>query len=356
MLFIAFAIVPAQVHADFNFPDFSSTTGINLVGTAAQVGNALRLTPSQPSQVGAAWFDTKQLIQDGFTTSFQFQITQLGYSGADGFAFVIQNSSLVALGPQGSGLGYGNYGGGGGIPNSLAVEFDTYQLFNGDPDGNHIAVHSLGTLPNDIRLASRLGITSAIPNLSDGNIHTVRIDYVPGTMKIFLDDLVNSALTVAVDLAAILSLDAGSAFVGFTAATGGEFENHDILNWSFSIVSPVVEVDIDIKPGSDPNCFNNDGHGVIPVAILGSADFDVTEIDTTLLALDGFAVRVRGNKGPLCSVEYSNADTYPDLVCHFEDSAPGNWTTGNDDATLTGFLLDGTEIEGTDSICVVPRQ
>ena len=35
-------------------------------------------------------------------------------------------------------------------------------------------------------------------------------------------------------------------------------------------------VAIDIKPGSDPNCFNNDGHGVIPVAILSSTDFDAT--------------------------------------------------------------------------------
>ena len=40
---------------------------------------------------------------------------------------------------------------------------------------------------------------------------------------------------------------------------------------------PVLQVAIDIKPGSDPNCFNNNGNGVIPVAILGSASFDVAE-------------------------------------------------------------------------------
>ena len=37
-----------------------------------------------------------------------------------------------------------------------------------------------------------------------------------------------------------------------------------------------VGVGIDVKPGSCPNCFNPTGHGVIPVAILGSDVFEVT--------------------------------------------------------------------------------
>ncbi len=32
----------------------------------------------------------------------------------------------------------------------------------------------------------------------------------------------------------------------------------------------------------------------------------------------------------------------------------GSWEEGNGDATLTGTLFDGTEFEGTDSICIVP--
>ena len=44
---------------------------------------------------------------------------------------------------------------------------------------------------------------------------------------------------------------------------------------------------IDIKPGSDPNCININGHGVIPVAILGSEDFDVSLVDPdTLYSVD----------------------------------------------------------------------
>lgn len=114
-----------------------------------------------------------------------------------------------------------------------------------------------------------------------------------------------------------------------------------------------LQVAIDIKPGSDPNCFNVNGHGVIPVAILGSDTFDVTNIDYTSLLFGGLEVRIRGKKGPLCGMEDSNGDAYLDLVCHFEDDAD-NWSPGSESATLTGVLLDGNEFAGTDSICVVP--
>lgn len=134
---------------------------------------------------------------------------------------------------------------------------------------------------------------------------------------------------------------------------------------SYGFWGPVIDkvsvkqpIDIDIKPGSYPNCFNLNGHGVIPVAILGSADLDVNNVNTDIdadnpLSFNGLEVRVRGKKGPLCSIEYSNEDDYPDLVCHFEDD-PSQWSEGTDNAILTGELIDGTPIEGTDSVCIVP--
>jgi hypothetical protein len=120
-----------------------------------------------------------------------------------------------------------------------------------------------------------------------------------------------------------------------------------------TVVSDVIVVDVDIKPGSDPNCFNINSRGVIPVALLGGDTFDVTLVDQYSLLFSGLEVRVRGNKGPLCNVGYSDSDPYLDLVCHFEDDA-NNWNEGYDEATVTGFLLDGTKFEGTDSICLVP--
>lgn len=47
----------------------------------------------------------------------------------------------------------------------------------------------------------------------------------------------------------------------------------------------VTVVDIDIKPGSCPNPLNVKSKGVLPVAIFGTADFDVNEIDPASLRL-----------------------------------------------------------------------
>jgi hypothetical protein len=124
-----------------------------------------------------------------------------------------------------------------------------------------------------------------------------------------------------------------------------------------------LEVDIDIKPGSYPNCFNMNGNGVIPVAILGSADFDVTQIDVSNLKFGGLDVRVKGNDKPQCSVEDVSGDFsspegapdgYDDLVCQFVDD-PTTWSPDDGTATLTGYLCDGTPIVGSDEICLRPE-
>jgi lysophospholipase L1-like esterase len=256
---------------------------LTLVGNAVRLEDRLRLTVDQEGQTGAAWLPAKQSVQGGFEGTFQWQISRTGQAeGADGFAFIIQNASGLALGDGGADIGYS------GIANSLAIEFDTLQNppeeFGGelgDPNDNHISVQSRGTLPNTANPTFSLGSTTAIPLLTDGNVHTAKVVYVPGTLTIFLDTLTKPVLTVPVDLGTTLSLDNGQAWVGFTAATGGRSQAHDILSFSFVGTEEVQPgVDIDIIPGSDPNSINCDNQErTIPVALLSTQDFDATNVD-----------------------------------------------------------------------------
>jgi hypothetical protein len=126
----------------------------------------------------------------------------------------------------------------------------------------------------------------------------------------------------------------------------------------------LIMIPIDIKPGSNPNCFNPDGHGVIPVAILGSPDFDVSQINYSTLSFEGVAVRIKRNDKPQCSIEDVSGDFsaslegapdgFDDLVCQFVDTFTDGWISGDGAATVNGNLYDGTLIQGSDSICVVP--
>ena len=124
---------------------------------------------------------------------------------------------------------------------------------------------------------------------------------------------------------------------------------------AYKISDPVpIPITIDIKPRSDSNCFNQDEKGVIPVAILGSADLDVTQINIESLALQGLSVKMAGKSNNyLAHYNYLNGDDYLDLIVQFQDS-DGWIASGNGYAAVTGELNDSTPIEGKDTICIVP--
>ncbi|MGI9585357.1 MAG: L-type lectin-domain containing protein, partial [Acidimicrobiia bacterium] len=210
---------------------------LELVGSATpSPTRGVRLTKSlNQLQAGAAWLNAKQAVGDGFRTSFRFQITDVPQNPGDGFAFVVQNTARTAIGDEGiaSGNGYK------GIPNSVAIEFDTtLHDYEGETNGNHIAVHTVGTEPNTAhRRASLGGVVPAI-QLYDGQVHFVEIVYAPGTLTVLLDNNDTPVLEVSLDLATRLSLDEGTAWVGFTASTEPGFrEAHDVFHWSFTPTS-----------------------------------------------------------------------------------------------------------------------
>lgn len=130
-----------------------------------------------------------------------------------------------------------------------------------------------------------------------------------------------------------------------------------------------IEVIIDIKPQSCPNPLNTKSKGLLPIAILGSTDLDVTTIDTASVLLEGVSqIQNAYNDvattfdGELCGCTTEGPDGFLDLTLKFktqeivqalrnkgEPLNPGDVVV----LTLTGNLVDGTPFEGEDCMVVV---
>lgn len=240
--------------ADFTYANFSSTSGLQLVGTAATSGTSVRLVRDGfSSQIGAAWRTDKQTIVNGFDTTFSFSITnQAGTTFADGLTFVVQNSAsgILAAGSDGGGIGYAsNEYSSTGIANSLAVEIDLWDNGPSFPDPNskplsesnldlypHISVQTRGTAVNSPSHLYSLGFVQDTGqyNFKNGSPHTIHLTYEPGTLSIFVDGGATPAIVAPVNFGSLLNLDNGAAFVGFTASAGGGSCSDDLRSWSFT--------------------------------------------------------------------------------------------------------------------------
>jgi hypothetical protein len=108
--------------------------------------------------------------------------------------------------------------------------------------------------------------------------------------------------------------------------------------------SLTVNVDIDIKPGSDPNSINLKSKGVIPVAILTTGAFDATRVD-------GRTVQFGPEKiNPAhYALEDVDWDGDLDMMFHFRTQETGI-AYGDTEAVLIGETDEGKKIKGTDSI------
>ncbi len=112
----------------------------------------------------------------------------------------------------------------------------------------------------------------------------------------------------------------------------------------------VITVDIDIKPGSDPNSINTKNKGVIPVAILGSANFDVSDVDVTTLTFGPGGATPAHKAGG--HVEDVNDDGFDDLVSHYPTQDAG-LSSGDTEACVDGATTGGMTIRGCDAVRIV---
>ncbi|MFZ3263744.1 MAG: choice-of-anchor D domain-containing protein [Terriglobales bacterium] len=241
---------------------FSGYSGSSDTGVATPA-NVLQLTPNQTGQAGSAWYNTQQPVTAPFSTTFTFQLSDPSTYTADGIAFVIQNSTAGtgALGNGGCSMGFAEDLTGacapatGGITNSVAVAFKTYDNGSNYPGPNSVSIESNGTGANCIDLSPcTIAVNGSLPGgiyLADGNIHAVTVAYtlqptaaqtnclgednVPlPCLDVILDGNDLFPAGVQFDMSTIGPTEANTAWVGFTGGTGGGDDNQDILSWVFS--------------------------------------------------------------------------------------------------------------------------
>jgi hypothetical protein len=207
-------------------PDLAANTAPNPPGRPVFVNGVARLTDGALNEIGSIWTQTPgtagRVPITFFTTTFTLRDVN-GTGSADGLTFTIQNASTgtAALGGGGGSLGYS------GITPSVAVYFDLYT------GGNHHSTTGLLTngsitRPNPIDMGPS-GIV-----LGSGHPLRINLTYDSGTLAETVTDTTTGAVftqTYAVNIPSIIGGN-GLAYVGFTAATGGETSTQDILDWT----------------------------------------------------------------------------------------------------------------------------
>ena len=210
-----------------------------------------------------------------------------------------------------------------GIPNSLAIEFNTYLNPGVDPSNSDVSIQNCGgTGGNSVDPTCRIAVndlTQLNPpiNMWDGNVHSVTITYSGAGSKL-LDVIVdnidlfpatpsNPSGGVAFDITTI-GLSNGNAWVGFSASTGGADDNQDILSWTFqpgsqtAVINQTQPTDLTFPNASGNNVYDYNAQLTAPYAQ------PVITVQPILMTPNACDALVQKNFWPARCFVYKNAE------------------------------------------------
>lgn len=275
---------------------------LSLVGSATAVDNGIQLTAATAFERSAVWYRRSMDVVNGFTTYFAVQLSEGtdsnqrdGYDpGADGFAFVLQNRSLAAIGDAGQGIGYS------GIPGALAIEFDAYRNDGFyDPNGNHLSIQRpvSGILTASHRQEYVVATRSDIPALAaDRSTYHCWIQYKNGILTVWMSNngpKGEPLLSMPINFADALGQgSSGRAWMGITSSTGYARQRHTLRHWIVTDCSDSLPVSVLDNAGVTSNSIH-------AAPLPASSDVTITLpggwVDHTamiqVIAMDGRIVR-----------------------------------------------------------------
>lgn len=221
-LFLCFLLLQGNIDASFG----QYITN----GSAINYGNGLvRMTSKGDAWVsGSAWNATQHSLKDTFELKVDlFFGCDNGPNGADGIAFQMHTGGTAAVGAGGGGMGM--------VPNSIGIEFDTWNYAaGGDIADDHITIvrdgnpNSIGPgstpyLAGPVAIAGGRDLEDCAQNSND--YYTVTYRFIPGavsqTLEVYEENALVPALSYTGDI--INGIFGGDTLVwwGFTSSTGG---------------------------------------------------------------------------------------------------------------------------------------
>jgi hypothetical protein len=219
---VATLVVQSAGAAGLNFGTGFTAAGMQFNGHTKLNGSRLQLTDSSAiDEVASAFWKTPVNVKS-FTNDFTFQVTN---PNADGFTFTIQGVGPTAIGAFGSTLGYG---GSPGIASSVAVKFDLHD--NAGEGNNSTGLYTDGATPTLPATTIGGGV-----NLHSGDILQVQMSYDGATLTMTITDTITptDTFTTSWPIDIPSTVGANTAYVGFTAGTGGSTATQEILGWIF---------------------------------------------------------------------------------------------------------------------------
>jgi hypothetical protein len=210
--------IPYQINFNQGFAQAQNGNQMQFNGFTTLDDVRLQLTDGGFFEASSAFYTTPVNIQ-AFTTDFTFQLSN---PVADGFTFTIQNVGPNVRGKHGAGLGYQT------IANSVAVKFDLYD--NGGEGPNSTGLYTGGALPT----LPAVSLNPNLINLHSGDVIAAHLTYDGANLVMTLTDtLTLGTWSYSWPINIPGAVGSNTAYVGFTAGTGGSSSSQKILSWTY---------------------------------------------------------------------------------------------------------------------------
>lgn len=193
----------------FNYTDFSSTSGLSLVGNATTSSNIIYLTTNTNSQTGNVYRSNVTKYNRNFSVQWSFYIG--GGTGADGFCLQWSPTNNTT-GLAGGGVSRINSS---TVPNALS--FTTY------------TVNNVTWFKNNTSQGNQNYGTSWRQTL----YYWLDYDNAASQAKLYISTT-NSKPGSAAFTYSSFTFDSGLYYIGFGAGTGGSNDNQELISWKLT--------------------------------------------------------------------------------------------------------------------------